>query len=756
MKKREIVTAFDFENAFKALEEIEIPKVAKKQRDLSEHFVRSNVTNALMEDYYDVNNVNDLEQAQNSRQEEIAQAKLARIEKIVDINAESPEDILPSYVGKNIIQCPQCMTLFYKDPADIEISEEDEDICNVSEVCQHCGNDSGYTLIGKIEAVEDVEEEPQLDEVPIDQDTNQEEDSTENNDDVDSKVNDIEEEPVEDENEESLNIEPIGEEDSEEVKESLDKTLTETYWACAIVDGEERRYPFGTREEARQYISMIQNGEAKEFEGKKITSTWTESLREGVDKDLNDKLEAHNEYIEYLKNEIEKAEKEVENAKNEFVKKSIEARIDSLKTDLEAALPEALKDEVQNELPAADEIEEVKESLNEAIDIQKLYHEDIFNNPYTAIYVARKLTYYFVSDPDEAEKLGAWGDDGLEEYELPILGDLINDALVAGNWHEEAEEWGWDKLPIWWSDRCSSAQKADMDNYINACKNDDDRYHLLFLAINSLALEYGYEWYGFKESFNNVKKALTENLKEESAKELLQDFADSLGEELKESPKENDFEYTHEAELDSNTRADEISAEGRLAMPSDFEDVQAERSYQEQEESTVKIEEDAETEEKLDEFEKSLEESTNVKDNFIDDVSREEFKAMLNDPVYYESFEEDKDDFEELDECSLNEHISGYLTNVYENVKSFEATNCSYENNKLMIEGNINFNSGSINSTKFEFIKENNSFVGENKDLCEGLNFTLNYINKNKTIVTESFKYKYTIGKNLVEGIIKK
>jgi hypothetical protein len=345
MKKREIVTAFDFENAFKALEEIEIPKVTNKQRNLSEHFVRSNVTNALMEDYYDVNNVNELEQAQNSRQEEIAQAKLARIEKIVDINAESPEDILPSYVGKTVIQCPQCMTLFYKDQADVEVSEEDEDICNTSEVCQHCGNDSGYAVIGKIEAIEDVEEEPQLDEVPVDQDTNQEEDETENNEDIDSEVSDIEEEPVEDENEESLNIEPIGEEESE--------------------DNEVQQESLNLHEESTQV---------------------NDSLNEAVDKELDNKLKAHNDYIEYLKDEIEKAEKELENAKNEFVKKSIEARLDSLKTDLEAALPEVLKDEVQDELPAADEIEEdveeVKESLTENLKEEAIQKKALVKNEF--------------------------------------------------------------------------------------------------------------------------------------------------------------------------------------------------------------------------------------------------------------------------------------------------------------------------------------------------------------------------------------
>ena len=58
--------------------------------------------------------------AQEEREAEVAKAKLARIEKIVDLDADSEEDLLPSYVGKVIIQCPQCMTLFYKNQEDIE------------------------------------------------------------------------------------------------------------------------------------------------------------------------------------------------------------------------------------------------------------------------------------------------------------------------------------------------------------------------------------------------------------------------------------------------------------------------------------------------------------------------------------------------------------------------------------------------------------------------------------------------------------
>lgn len=160
MKER--VTKFDMEAAFKALADIETPSV--EGGIVSEFLVEdiqetkaADKTERLVEEYYDINSGEELEQAQAEREAEIAKAKLARIEKIVDLNAESEEDLLPTYVGKLIIQCPQCMTLFYKNEEDVVPSDEDETVVNVGEACQHCGNTDGYSLIGKVGEVKDDE-----------------------------------------------------------------------------------------------------------------------------------------------------------------------------------------------------------------------------------------------------------------------------------------------------------------------------------------------------------------------------------------------------------------------------------------------------------------------------------------------------------------------------------------------------------------------------------------------------------------------
>jgi len=161
--ERETVTKFDLEAAFKALDEIALPDVSGCGRftpnriNLHERLSAKHAHEVLVEDYFDVSIEEDLGEAQEQREAEVAKAKLARIEKIVDLDAETEDDILPSYVGKVIMQCPQCMTLFYKNEEDIEKSEETPDVVNINEICQHCGNSSGYTLIGKVGGVDEAE-----------------------------------------------------------------------------------------------------------------------------------------------------------------------------------------------------------------------------------------------------------------------------------------------------------------------------------------------------------------------------------------------------------------------------------------------------------------------------------------------------------------------------------------------------------------------------------------------------------------------
>ena len=145
--------------------------------------------------------------------------------------------------------------------------------------------------------------------------------------------------------------------------------------------------------------------------------------------------------------------------------------------------------------------------------------------------------------------------------------------------------------------------------------------------------------------------------------------------------------------------------------------------------------------------------ATNLKEEKEDESDDEE-----SEEVEIEEPEFNEDDIDELDECSLNKHIDEYLKEVYSNVKSYETTGCELKEGKLIVEGKISFNSGKEKLTMFEFLpaycEGNLFFEGYNKDFSKDKAFTLNCsINESKTLVTESFGYKYKINENLVEGL---
>jgi hypothetical protein len=401
---KESITKFDLESAFKALDEIEIPKAEKVRANrpaLTEIFSHKSKFDALMEEYYDIGSSEGLEDAKEAREAEIAQAKLDRIEKIVDLDAESAEDLLTSYVGKFIMQCPQCMTLFYKNPEDVVASEDDPATVNVNEVCQHCGNESGYSLVGKVGEAETEEAAPE--EIPAEGEL-----------DLDVESEEAAEEPTEEASEEDLNF---------------DNEL-ETFDLDNIEDDVE--------EEKKEESFVAHTGEAL-----------VEDLSD--DKDLDAKLDAHNEYIEYLRTAISQEEEALEKTENAQVKDAIQRRIDAFKADLEAALPEAVKnDEAIAEAPveaeevtaeeATVETEEVNESLTEALhedadtdvsdaEFEQLMNSSEFKKPISDTAVRAMLAMEDEENSKKEESLDTIFSD-VEELQEADLEYMISDSLV--------------------------------------------------------------------------------------------------------------------------------------------------------------------------------------------------------------------------------------------------------------------------------------------------------------------------------------
>ena len=132
-----------------------------------------------------------------------------------------------------------------------------------------------------------------------------------------------------------------------------------------------------------------------------------------------------------------------------------------------------------------------------------------------------------------------------------------------------------------------------------------------------------------------------------------------------------------------------------------------------------------------------------------------------------ENNEEELVDLEEIDSESFDELGESYLKRVYDNVSSFKTISGDIENNNLILEGIIEFNSGKKAKTKFIFEGKEITkrgkvrFVGLNENLSKNKRaFTLTGTIKDKNLVCESFNYNYLArdekGAKRLYGTIKK
>lgn len=105
-------------------------------------------------------NINDEEAVKDAKKElEVAEKKADEEEIVVDVDADSVEDLKDSYVGNYILSCDACKTLIYKKPDAVK-KDEESGVFNVGEACPHCGSESGYSVVGQV-AKASVEVEPE-------------------------------------------------------------------------------------------------------------------------------------------------------------------------------------------------------------------------------------------------------------------------------------------------------------------------------------------------------------------------------------------------------------------------------------------------------------------------------------------------------------------------------------------------------------------------------------------------------------------
>ena len=769
--EKESVKKFDLEAAFKALDEIEIPQtkgIKANRVDLKERFGHKPATETLVEDYYDVSSTEDLKDAKEERGGEIAKAKLARIEKIVDLNAETPEDLLPSYVGKVIMQCPQCMTLFYKNSEDIEPSEENPDVVNLNEPCQHCGNTSGYTLIGKVGAVSE-DEADKYDETPAE----------ENELDLDF-----------DKGTEEVDAEGTGEgakemSDEETKEESSDETSSDE---DLDLDLNLDEVPEEEPEEEKKEESLNLSKEASENESEHKSENL--ALNEEVDKDLDEKLKAHNDYIAYLQQMIKQEEEALKKAENDEIKAAIQRRLDAFNADLEAALPDAVKAEASVEETVEEPVEEETKTEEEKIeepaeetDEEKAEEEAPVDEALTEEAKECKVVLsdkpekeVFAGTKEECEKIIEKNKETktAKEHGLKIVEPVADENKAEEKSEKsalkESIESEIDSIIASWGVKESLTEEGDLDRLLDS---DEFKTPVSEEEINAARREVAKESLEEKcdkqkitEESDSEIAAIINSWKdapevpvEESCEgpecESKEDCNDCLKEEKEDEAEAEETDSSEDSEEVCFTTEEvkEVATDVAQSLATPVEDEEEAEKQAEEISEVVDEKVDKAIEEKAEEAneDKAEEDETEEADE-EDESDDEESKEETEEPEFNE------DDIDELDEDSLNKHIDEYLKEVYSNVKSYETTDCSLKEGKLIVEGKISFNSGKEKLTMFEFLPSYCEgklfFEGYNKDFSEDKAFTLNCsINKSKTLITESFGYKYKINENLVKGL---
>lgn len=161
------------------------------------------------------------------------------------------------------------------------------------------------------------------------------------------------------------------------------------------------------------------------------------------------------------------------------------------------------------------------------------------------------------------------------------------------------------------------------------------------------------------------------------------------------------------------------------------------------------------------EEEQEIEDSS---DQLKAEEDEEESEEVSEDETSEESEDEESEevDVSDFEESLFNNLGQKYLTEVYENIESFNTSNVYQDNknNKLIIEGVIKFNSGNSKKTSFIFEAKDIDkdrkvrFVGENQQITKGKkSFTLRGTLKDGTLLSESLTYNYRTRDNDGESI---
>ena len=644
-------------------------------------------------------------------------------EEIIDVEAETCDDLQDNYIGKVIIECDCCHTRLYKDQEDLILgsSEDGVELFNVDEECPVCHTTSGYRVIGKIEQYSDDAH-------------------VEEHDDDDPK-----------------------EAEKPEEAEEQEETLTESY----VVTGKDidnltdKLHDLGFEMDSADKVQPQEEVTLYDKSGKKYKATFNKYSDGGVEILNIAPLEEDDDFEE----EVHEALKEALDGdrcvavlnKNEFDEtgdaEAIAAKIESdyipgngeletLNIECEAqgdniifTGPKIDIDELYNRMfPEGITPDYVECSLDESADTVE------FNSKEDA----KKYYDEHRNELQDYKSFEDWFESGVEK-----LDEALNSVEVKTDEGNVIVEKTDDKLVV------DLSSENDLD------ANEDDMEDPDLVDLNNAGDEM-IAPLSNEEEDDILNTAELNAEEDEESEEDVDDFED-----LEEEPEDEDTDLPDLDEVEE-TEEDEEEFEESLheslsdmlkskldAMSSDDYDEednedQLHESLSDRLKARLASMSSKDSDEEFEEDDEPLDEELS------DDIDDESDEDSDDEDRFEDSYDDDDDeleidDLEDFNESTFNKICESYLRRVYENINGFKCTNVKSSNNKLMVEGVINFVSGNSKQTTFEFSKP--TVTKRGKVVLEGLNKTFTntknayilkgYV-KDKEFISESMIYRYT------------
>lgn len=425
-------------------------------------------------------------------------------EEIIDVEAETCDDLQDNYIGKVIIECDCCHTRLYKDQEDLILgsSEDGVELFNVDEECPVCHTTSGYRVIGKIEQYSDdahKEDEEEHDEEPEEEEVEKPEEVEEpEGDDFEEEVHEALKEALDgdrcvavlNKNEfdetgdaeaiaakiesdyipgngelETLNIECEAQGDNiiftgskididELYNRMFPEGITPDYVECSL-DESVDTVEFNSKEDAKKYYNEHRN----ELQDYKSFEDWFESGVEKLDEALNSvevKTDEGNVIVEKTDDKLVVDLSSDQNADEDSIEDPDLVDLDNTGDEMIAPLSNEEEDDILNTAELnAEEDEESEEDVDDFDDLEEEPEDEDTDLP----------------DLDEVEEEETEEDEeDVEESFHESLSDMLKSKLDAMDSDDHDDEEDEDQLHEALSDRLK-ARLASMSS-----KDSDDEF----------------------------------------------------------------------------------------------------------------------------------------------------------------------------------------------------------------------------------------------------------------------------------------